>query len=86
MRSFNGYDEFYFDGPGFGNPLIKELTITAIVPGGTQDASCFAGPPESTTPCQTKTFTKGGQMSLLERASASPSRSRRVWWRTTSLI
>jgi uncharacterized protein (TIGR04222 family) len=66
MRSFNGYDEFYFDGPGFGNPLIKELTITAIVPGGTQDASCFAGPPESTTPCQTKTFTKGGQASFAQ--------------------
>jgi uncharacterized protein (TIGR04222 family) len=61
MRSFNGYDEFYWDGPGFGNPLIKELTITATVPGGAQDATCFAGPPESTTPCQIKTFTKGGQ-------------------------
>ena len=28
MRSFNGYDEFFWDGPGFGNPLIKELKIT----------------------------------------------------------
>jgi uncharacterized membrane protein YgcG len=61
MRSFNGYDEFYWDGPGFGNPLIKELTITATVPGGAQDATCFAGPPRSSTPCQTKKFTKGGQ-------------------------
>jgi Predicted membrane protein (DUF2207) C-terminal domain/Predicted membrane protein (DUF2207) N-terminal domain len=61
MRSFKGYDEFYWDGPGFGNPLIKELTITATVPGGAQDATCFAGPPRSSTPCQTKKFTKGGQ-------------------------
>ncbi len=61
MRSFNGYDEFYWDGPGFGNPLIKELQITATVPGGAQDATCFAGPPESTTPCQTKKLTKDGQ-------------------------
>jgi Predicted membrane protein (DUF2207) C-terminal domain/Predicted membrane protein (DUF2207) N-terminal domain len=61
LRSFNGYDEFYWDGPGFGNPLIKELTITATVPGGAQDATCFAGPPRSSTPCQTKKFTKGGQ-------------------------
>ena len=60
MRSFNGYDEFYWDGPGFGNPLIKELQITATVPGGAQDATCFAGPPESTTPCQTKKLTKDG--------------------------
>jgi uncharacterized protein (TIGR04222 family) len=61
MRSFNGYDEFYWDGPGFGNPLIKELQITTTVPGGAQDATCFAGPPESTTPCQTKKLTKDGQ-------------------------
>ena len=61
MRSFNGYDEFFWDGPGFGNPLIKDLKITTTVPGGVQDATCFAGPPRSTTPCQTKKFTKGGE-------------------------
>jgi uncharacterized protein (TIGR04222 family) len=61
MRSFNGYDEFFWDGPGFGNPLIKDLKITTTVPGGAQDATCFAGPPRSTTPCQTKKFTKGGE-------------------------
>ena len=61
MRSFNGYDEFFWDGPGFGNPLIKDLKITTTVPGGAQDATCFAGPPRSTTPCETKKFTKGGE-------------------------
>ena len=61
MRSFNGYDEFLWDGPGFGNPLIKTLKITTTVPGGVQDASCFAGPPGSTNPCETKKFTKGGE-------------------------
>jgi Predicted membrane protein (DUF2207) len=66
MRSFNGYDEFYWDGSGFGNPLIKELTITTTVPGGGQDATCFAGPPESITPCQIKNFTKGGQASFAQ--------------------
>jgi hypothetical protein len=60
MRSFIGYDEFFWDGPGFGNPLIKTLKITTTVPGGVQDTSCFAGPPGSTTPCETKKFTKGG--------------------------
>jgi uncharacterized protein (TIGR04222 family) len=64
MRSFSGYDEFYWDASGFGNPLIMELTITATVPGGAQDATCFAGPPRSSTPCQTKNFTKGGQASF----------------------
>ena len=49
MRSFNGYDEFFWDGPGFGNPLIKDVKITATVPGGAQEVSCFTGPPRSTT-------------------------------------
>jgi uncharacterized protein (TIGR04222 family) len=61
MRSFNGYDEFFWDGPGFGNPLIKEVKITTMVPGGAQDATCFVGPPRSTTACQTMKFTKGGE-------------------------
>jgi uncharacterized membrane protein YgcG len=60
MRSFSGYDEFFWDGPGFGNPLIKDLKITTTVPGGVQDATCFYGPPRSTTLCETDDFTKGG--------------------------
>jgi uncharacterized membrane protein YgcG len=64
MRSFNGYDEFYWDGPGFGNPLIKELKITTTVPGGAQDITCFTGAPGSTLHCQTNNFTKGGQASF----------------------
>jgi len=85
MRSFSGYDEFYWDGPGFGNPLIKELKITATVPGGAQDATCFAGPPRSSTPCQTQKFTKGVRpasarpMSQQGKVSVSVSRSRRIW-------
>jgi uncharacterized membrane protein YgcG len=61
MRSFSGYDEFFWDGPGFGNPLIKDLKITTTVPGGVQDATCYYGPPRSTTPCETQDFTKGGK-------------------------
>jgi uncharacterized membrane protein YgcG len=61
MRSFSGYDEFFWDGPGFGNPLIKDLKITTTVPGGAQDATCYYGPPRSTTPCETKDFTKGSK-------------------------
>src|SRR5215207_6383434 len=47
--------------PALATPRIKELQITTTVPGGAQDATCFAGPPESTTPCQTKKLTKDGQ-------------------------
>jgi uncharacterized membrane protein YgcG len=61
MRSFSGYDEFFWDGPGFGNPLIKDLKITTTVPGGAQDATCYYGPPRSTTPCEIEDFTKGSK-------------------------
>jgi uncharacterized membrane protein YgcG len=64
MRSFSGYDEFYWDGPGFGNPLVKDLKITTTVPGGAQDAACYYGPPRSTTPCETNDFSKGGKASF----------------------
>jgi uncharacterized protein (TIGR04222 family) len=66
MRSFSGYDEFFWDGPGFGNPLIKQLQITTTVPGGAQDASCFFGPPGSTTGCETKKFTKDGEATFAQ--------------------
>ena len=61
MRSFNGYDEFFWDGPGFGNPLIKDVKITTTVPGGAQGVNCFTGPPRSTTRCETADYTEGGK-------------------------
>jgi uncharacterized membrane protein YgcG len=60
MRSFSGYDEFYWDATGFGNPWIKNTSITVKVPGGAQQVSCFTGPPKSTTTCQEAKFTKDG--------------------------
>ena len=49
MRTFSGYDEFFWDATGFGNPWIKKASITAKVPGGAQEVSCFTGPPGSKT-------------------------------------
>jgi uncharacterized membrane protein YgcG len=61
IRTFSGYDEFFWDATGFGNPAISKFTATVSVPGGVQDVSCFAGPPKSTATCSTApTFTKGG--------------------------
>ncbi|GAA1846007.1 DUF2207 domain-containing protein [Microlunatus capsulatus] len=62
VRSFSGYDELFWDAPGFGNPRIADLAITASVPGGAQDVSCFVGPPgpQSTTPCPTAERTADG--------------------------
>ena len=60
MRTFSGYDEFFWDATGFENPQIRQVSVTAEVPGGAQDASCFAGPPQSTTACDQVDFTPGG--------------------------
>jgi uncharacterized membrane protein YgcG len=55
MRTFPDenppYDEFYWDATGSGNPLIKKLAVTASVPGGAQEVSCFAGEVKANTPC-----------------------------------
>lgn len=65
MRSFPDknppYDEFFWDALGTGNPLIKQAAITATVPGGAQEVSCFAGPPQSTTECTSKDSTPNGK-------------------------
>ncbi|SDS89857.1 Predicted membrane protein [Friedmanniella luteola] len=62
VRGSPGYDELFWDAPGFGNPRIEDLQITAAVPGGAQEVSCFVGPPgrQSTTPCPTARKTADG--------------------------
>ena len=91
MRSFNGYDEFYWDGTGFGNPLIKELTITTTVPGGHRMPPVSPGRHRAPLLARTRTSPRAARpasprpMSHQDRASVSGSRSRQVWWRTTSL-
>jgi uncharacterized membrane protein YgcG len=60
VRTFADYDELFWDAPGFGNPLIRDLSVTATVPGGAQEVSCFVGPPGSRTTCPTARATAGG--------------------------
>ena len=60
MRTFDGYDELFWDASGFGNPAVTELAVTVAVPGGAQDTSCFYGPPQSDTPCPTERTTADG--------------------------
>jgi hypothetical protein len=57
MRSSKGYDELYWDATGSGNPEIRSLQITAQVPGGAQDKTCYAGPIGTNTPCTSSTIT-----------------------------
>jgi uncharacterized membrane protein YgcG len=52
MRTFNDYDEFYWDATGLDwQATIKSVKITATVPGGAQDVSCFYGAAQSTQTC-----------------------------------
>lgn len=60
VRTFAGYDELFWDATGTGNPRIGEVAVTASVPGGAQDTSCFYGPPRSTTACPTDRTTRDG--------------------------
>jgi uncharacterized membrane protein YgcG len=53
MRTFNDYDEFYWDATGLDwQAAIKSVKITAAVPGGAQDVSCFSGAAQSTQTCE----------------------------------
>ena len=71
MRTFSGYDEFFWDATGFENPQIRQASVTAEVPGGAQDASCFAGPPQSTTTCDHVDFSPGGSATF-SQANLAP--------------
>jgi uncharacterized membrane protein YgcG len=56
MRTFSDYDEFYWDATGLDwQATIKSVKITATVPGGAQDVSCFSGAAQSTETCQAST-------------------------------
>jgi uncharacterized membrane protein YgcG len=69
VRSFSGYDELFWDATGFGNPAIADLRVTATVPGGAQDVSCFVGPPQSRETCPTARSTaEGGEFSATDLA------------------
>lgn len=53
MRSFDGYDEFYWDATGVDwDAAIDSVTIKTSVPGGVQDTTCTYGPVGSTSTCE----------------------------------
>ena len=62
MRSFNGYDELYWDATGFNSPAeIQDLSVTTQVPGGAQQATCYVGKAStsSTQPCDSARVESG---------------------------
>ncbi|MFT4163955.1 MAG: DUF2207 domain-containing protein [Microlunatus sp.] len=60
MRTFSGYDEFFWDVIGPDRAVIKNMSITVTVPGGAQELSCFAGPPGSTEKCSSSRIGSSG--------------------------
>jgi len=59
MRTSGTFDEFYWDATGLDwTASIKQVDITASVPGGVQDTTCTYGPVGSTNPC-TATVSNG---------------------------
>lgn len=59
MRTFSGYDEFYWDVIGPDRTVIKDMSVTATVPGGAKELSCFAGPVGSTEGCTSSKISDG---------------------------
>jgi uncharacterized membrane protein YgcG len=59
MRTSGTFDEFYWDATGLDwTASIKQVDITASVPGGVQDTTCTYGPVNSTQQC-TATVSNG---------------------------
>lgn len=57
MRSATDYDEFYWDAISGETPLVRDVAITATVPGGVQDVACYVGTPTSKDPCTSSRVT-----------------------------
>ena len=60
LRTFSGYDEFYWDATGVDwSAAIDRVEIAATVPGGAQDVSCAYGPVRSAARCATAAISGG---------------------------
>jgi uncharacterized membrane protein YgcG len=60
MRTFSGYDEFYWDATGSDwKAPMTDVSVKATVPGGAQELSCFAGPVQSDQPCTSDDISSG---------------------------
>ena len=60
MRTFSGYDEFYWDATGSDwKAPMTDVSVKATVPGGAQELSCFAGPVQSKDTCTSDDIADG---------------------------
>lgn len=70
MRTFSGYDEFFWDVIGPDRALIQDMSVAVTVPGGAVELSCFAGPAGSTQECGSHQI-KGGVAEFTQGVLAS---------------
>lgn len=59
LRTFQGYDELYWDVTGTGFPTVAAASVSVTVPGGAQGVTCNAGPPKATGGCVPPAITGG---------------------------
>ncbi len=60
MRTFSGYDEFYWDATGSDwKAPMTDVSVKATVPGGAQELSCFAGAVQSKADCSSEKISDG---------------------------
>ncbi|GAA1396806.1 DUF2207 domain-containing protein [Luteococcus peritonei] len=51
MRSSQDYDEFYWDALSGETPLVRNIQVSATVPGGVKDVDCNVGVPPTRDDC-----------------------------------
>lgn len=51
IRTFDDYDEFYWDAISGETPPVHNIEVTAQVPGGVQEVTCYSGPAQQNLPC-----------------------------------
>lgn len=59
LRSSSDYAEFYWDALSGETKQVSQAKVTVTAAGGVQQANCYAGPAQSTTPCTSAKVTNG---------------------------
>ncbi len=59
LRSYTGYDEFYWDATGPALAKVLSASVTVEVPGGVRGLFCSTGRVVGGTPCQTQAIADG---------------------------
>jgi len=73
LRTFTDYDEFYWDAVPDQTPTVSDIAITVSVPGGVQDVTCYAGPVQTSNPCDAARVNADGSATYTVASKAASS-------------